>query len=104
MSDKPVTNPNNHHEMGPSTVKGFAQQCVKCGALDTEIRFGLGQNCSGSPKPAIEAPRPKVTKAAPARTKAVDLNALSWIEYVTLMQANWFVGYHRRQMVRASHG
>jgi hypothetical protein len=64
------------HDMGPSRVAGFVQQCRKCKALDREIQFALGPNC-----PVEDPPSEPMTSS----------------QVALLLQAQWFSGYFNRQ-------
>lgn len=78
------------HDMGPSNVEGFHQQCRNCGALDTEIRFALGDECPNAPAYEIPA-EPRVTVLEPTNRH----------QAIALMQANWFNGFFGRQLAKA---
>lgn len=77
------------HDMGPSTIEGFGQQCRKCKALDTEIKFARGQEC----------PVPDENEA---KTITLDPATMSWHERVAWVQASWFHNFHMRQLERAA--
>jgi hypothetical protein len=73
------------HIMGPSEVAGFHEQCIKCKALDTEIRFAIGDICPADLIPEGELP--------PIQYVEVSAKQLAGI-----YQASWFERYHQRQL------
>lgn len=80
------------HDMGPSEVKGFVSQCRKCKALDTEIKFALGQECP-VPDPEPETKEPEVVVIDPA--------TMNWSQRIAWLQASWFHKFHMRQFEKA---
>lgn len=83
----------SQHDMGPSDVEGFESQCRKCKALDTEIKFALGQDC-----PVPDEPEPQTTLAAsPVSGPVSTIHQMNYEQHVIAIQANWFEGYFQRQ-------
>lgn len=83
------------HIMGPSAVPGFRAQCVKCKALDTEIRFALGDLCPGDVYE--EQPATEVVDVPPRLGKLQSVP----VYLAASMQQAWFEGYFLRQYLRA---
>lgn len=109
------------HDMGPSTVEGFQQQCRKCKALDTEIRFSLGQNCPVddiAPPPGIplaEMTQEQLDSLAQAHLGDAPSpeDVMSFMQTLGFRQvnprqmniirmSNWFGGFFNRQFARAA--
>jgi hypothetical protein len=87
------------HDMIPSTVEGFHTQCRNCGALDTELRFNLSEECPNAPKElaaafyqenAIDLARNRLLSVHPSQT-----------QLAAIYQAAWFQGFIRRQFEAA---
>ena len=100
------------HDMGPSTVAGFEQQCRKCKALDTEIRFSLGQDCPVDdiqPPPGI--PLAELNQAhndmpQPVADIAEFMESMGFVptnpdQCLVLIMSTWFDGFFERQFLRA---
>lgn len=83
------------HVMGPSDIEGFAEQCIYCGALDTEIRFQQGHHC-----PARDLNHGYEQPALPLHKK-LEPHALAHKQFVANLQANWLMGYSARQLFRS---
>ncbi|MGE8135752.1 hypothetical protein ACQKO5_19265 [Novosphingobium subterraneum] len=74
------------HEMVPSEVEGFHMQCKHCKALDTEIRFALGNECPNAPDRQEQGAIPVIQFIEPTP-----------VQRALLIQAEWMTGYFNRQ-------
>lgn len=96
------------HDMGPSAVAGFDKQCRKCKALDTEIKFALGENCPvEDPEPAPETDPNKIPGQPLMDISKADIRPMLITDEqrvkaaIIELQANWFHGFFLRQFHRA---
>lgn len=89
------------HDMGPSDIEGFNQQCRKCGALDTEIRFALGENCPADDLYITPGSNQGFAAQEPGPAVEVVMIEPTYAQRVMMVQHAWFQGYFARQFLKS---
>lgn len=81
--------------MGPTDHPMFTEQCVHCGAFDTEIRFKPDCPAAGKVEITGEVERIEL------RASASQTPAQRYAQQVAIIQSNWFANFGLRQIMRA---